>query len=136
MFDQSNPLIIQQYVKESKGKDLRVFIVGNRIVGAMERMTSQRGEFRSNFHLGGRVLVADLSDDEKTLAVAAAKACGLDVSGVDILRTKSGPKVIEVNANPGLEGITLATGKDIAGEIVQFMVEVAGPGRATPPAHV
>jgi ribosomal protein S6--L-glutamate ligase len=126
MFDPSNPLIIQKYVKESKGKDLRVFIVGNRIVGAMERITTTRGEFRSNFHLGGRVLVADLSDDEKTLAIAASKACGLDVAGVDILRTHEGPKVIEVNANPGLEGITMATGKDIAGEIICFMVEMAG----------
>jgi hypothetical protein len=89
MFDPNNPLIIQKYVKESMGKDLRVFVVGNRIVGAMERVTTRRGEFRSNFHLGGKVLVADLSDDEKTLAVAAAKACRLDVAGVDILRTNS-----------------------------------------------
>ena len=125
MFDPNNPLIIQKYVKESKGKDVRVFVVGNRIVGAMERVTTCRGEFRSNFHLGGKVLVTDLSDDEKTLAVAAAKACSLDVAGVDILRTKEGPKVIEVNANPGLEGITLATGKDIAGEIIQYMVSIA-----------
>jgi ribosomal protein S6--L-glutamate ligase len=92
----------------------------------MERMTTARGEFRSNFHLGGRVSVADLSDDEKTLAIAASKACGLDVSGVDILRTREGPKVIEVNANPGLEGITQATGMDVAGEIIRFMVEVSG----------
>ena len=125
MFDPNNPLIIQKYVKEAKGKDVRVFIVGNRIVGAMERVTTTRGEFRSNFHLGGKVLVADLTDDEKTLAVAAAKACGLDVAGVDILRTNDGPKVIEVNANPGLEGITMATGRDIAGEIVRFMVNLA-----------
>ena len=125
MFDPNNPLIIQKYVKESKGKDVRVFIVGNRIVGAMQRMTTTRGEFRSNFHLGGKVLVADLTDDEKTLAVAAAKACSLDVAGVDILRTHEGPKVIEVNANPGLEGITMATGKDIAGEIIRYMVEIA-----------
>ena len=124
MFDPNNPLIIQKYVKEAKGKDLRVFIVGNRIVGAMERVTTARGEFRSNFHLGGKVLVADLTDDEKTLAVAGAKACGLDVAGVDILRTNEGPKVIEVNANPGLEGITMATGKDIAGEIIRYMVDI------------
>jgi ribosomal protein S6--L-glutamate ligase len=99
---------------------------GGVIVGAMERMTTTRGEFRSNFHLGGRVSVAHLSDDEKTLAIAATKACGLDMAGVDILRTKEGPKVIEVNANPGLEGITQATGMDIAGEIIRFMVEVHG----------
>lgn len=126
MMENVDPLVIQEYVKESKGKDVRVFVVGNKIVGAMERVATKRGEFRSNFHLGGRVLLADLTDSEKALAIAATKACGLDVSGVDILRTKSGPKIIEVNSNPGLEGITEATGKDIAGEIIKYMIKRAG----------
>ncbi|MBN2529956.1 MAG: RimK family alpha-L-glutamate ligase [Deltaproteobacteria bacterium] len=125
MFDNGEPIVLQQYVKEASGKDIRVFVVGNRIIGAMARETTQRGEFRSNFHLGGKVSMADLSDHEKTLAMAATKACSLDVAGVDILRTKEGPRVIEVNANPGLEGITMATGKDIAGEIIRFMVQNA-----------
>lgn len=119
------PLVVQEYVRESKGKDLRVFIVGNKIVGAMERIASKRGEFRSNFHLGGRVRIKELSDLEKSVALAAHKACGLDFSGVDIIQTNGGPKVLEVNSNPGLEGITLATKKDIAGGIIKFAVKRA-----------
>ena len=119
------PLIIQEYIKESKGKDVRVFILGKRIIGAMERIATKRGEFRSNFHLGGRVRVAEMSRKEKDVAFAAVKAFGLNMAGVDILRTKTGPKVLEVNANPGLEGITLATGRDIAGEIIKFTVKKA-----------
>jgi len=119
------PLIVQEYVRESKGKDVRVFIVGKKIVGAMERIATKRGEFRSNFHLGGRVKIADLSEEEKITAKNAIAACGLDFAGVDIIRTKTGPKVLEVNSNPGLEGITLATGKDIAGQIIKYAVEKA-----------
>lgn len=119
----AEPLMVQEYVRESKGKDVRVFIVGKKIVGAMERIAQKRGEFRSNFHLGGRVRVASMSRKEKDVAFAAIKACGLDFAGVDILRTNSGPKVIEVNANPGLEGITLATGRDIAGTIIDYAVK-------------
>lgn len=118
----SEPIMLQEYVKESKGKDLRIFVVGQRIVGAMERVAQRKGEFRSNFHLGGRVKIASLTKKEKEVAVNAVKACRLDFAGVDILRTTSGPKVIEVNANPGLEGITLATGKDIPGELIKYTV--------------
>ncbi|MBI5077621.1 RimK family alpha-L-glutamate ligase [Candidatus Falkowbacteria bacterium] len=123
--DASEPIIIQEYVKEAKGKDIRVFIVGKKIVGVMERIASRRGEFRSNFHLGGRVRIATLTTKEKAIAFAAANVCGLEVAGVDIIRTKHGPKVLEVNANPGLEGITQATGKDIAGEIIKYAVKKA-----------
>jgi len=123
--EKSAPLIIQEYVKESKGKDIRVFILGKRIIAAMERIATKRGEFRSNFKLGGRVRVAEMSRREKDVAFAAVKACGLDMAGVDLLRTKSGPKVLEVNANPGLEGITQATGRDIAGEIIKYTVKKA-----------
>ncbi|MFH1947208.1 MAG: RimK family alpha-L-glutamate ligase [Candidatus Magasanikbacteria bacterium] len=121
----SAPLIVQEYIRESKGKDIRVFILGKRIIAAMERIATKKGEFRSNFHLGGRVRVAEMSRKEKDVAFAAVKACGLDMAGVDILRTKTGPKVLEVNANPGLEGITLATGRDIAGEIIKYTVNKA-----------
>lgn len=121
----SEPIMIQEYIRESSGKDIRVFIVGKRIVGAMERIATKKGEFRSNFHLGGRVRVAEMSRKEKDVAFAAIRACGLDIAGVDILRTKTGPKVLEVNANPGLEGITQATGRDIAGEIIKYTVQKA-----------
>lgn len=119
------PLTVQEYVKESKGKDIRVFIVGKRIIAAMERIAAKKGEFRSNFHLGGRVRVAEMSHKEKDIAFAAVDAMGLDIAGVDILRTKNGPKVLEVNANPGLEGITQATGRDVAGEIIKYTAKRA-----------
>lgn len=118
----SEPLMVQEYVKEAKGKDLRIFVVGRTIVGAMERISTKRGEFRSNFHLGGRVKIASLREKEKRIAIEAVKACKLDFAGVDILRTTSGPKVIEVNANPGLKGITEATGRDIAGKVIEYTV--------------
>jgi len=119
----SLPIMIQEYIKESKGKDIRVFIVGKRIVAAMERIATKRGEFRSNFKLGGRVRVAELTEEEKEYAFAAVKACGLDIAGVDILRTKNGPKILEVNANPGLEGISKATGRNVAEEVIKYAVE-------------
>ncbi len=123
--DSSDPLMIQEYIKESQGKDIRVFIVGKRIIGAMERIAGKRGEFRSNFHLGGRVRVASMSKKEKEAAFNAVNACGLEIAGVDLLRTKTGPKVLEVNANPGLEGITKATNRDVAGEMIKYAVKKA-----------
>lgn len=123
--DTSDPLMIQEYVKESKGKDIRVFILNKRILGAMERIAGKRGEFRSNFHLGGRVRVASMSKKEKQVAFSAAEACGLEMAGVDLIRTNKGPKILEVNANPGLEGITEATNRDIAGEIIKYAAKRA-----------
>lgn len=123
--ESSAPLTVQEYIKESRGKDIRVFIIGKRIIGAMERIATKRGEFRSNFHLGGRVRVAEMSRREKDVAFVAVEACKLEIAGVDILRTKKGPKVLEVNANPGLEGITKATGRDVAGEIIKYTVAKA-----------
>lgn len=112
-------LIIQEYVKEAKGKDIRVFVVGGKIVAAMERQ-ARRGEFRSNFSQGGSVSITDLSQEEQSMAVRATKAIGLHVAGVDIIRTSEGPKILEVNSNPGLEGITQATGINVAYHIVKF----------------
>jgi len=120
--ERAAPVIIQQYIKESSGKDIRIFVVGNKIVAAMERIAKKRGEFRSNFSLGGKVRIAELSDVEKKLAVRAIKAFGLEVAGVDLIRSKNGAQILEVNANPGLEGITQATGIDVAGHIVKYMV--------------
>lgn len=116
--------LIQEYVKEAKGKDIRVFIVGGKIIAAMERK-AKKGEFRANFQQGGSVSVIDLSPEERKIAITAASLIGLDVAGVDIIRTTEGPKVLEVNSNPGLEGITMATGINVADDIVQFAEKVA-----------
>lgn len=112
-------IIVQEYVKEAKGKDIRVFVVGGRIVAAMERQ-AKRGEFRANFSQGGSVSITDLSAEEQAMALRAAKVIGLHVAGVDIIRTSEGPKILEVNSNPGLEGITEATGVNVAYHIVKF----------------
>lgn len=116
------PLTIQEYVRESKGKDLRVFVVGGKVISAMVRETKKKGEFRSNFSLGGKPSKAVLTPKEKRIAIKAAQACGLEMAGVDILRTNDGPEVIEINANPGLEGITTGTGVDVAGAIIDYTV--------------
>ncbi|KKT25101.1 MAG: Ribosomal protein S6 modification protein [Candidatus Magasanikbacteria bacterium GW2011_GWA2_43_9] len=121
--DNSSPLIIQEYIKEASGKDFRVVVVGGKIVAAMNRIASRKGEFRSNFALGGRVKIAELTAEEKKIAIRATKAFGLDFAGVDIIRSKNGPKVLEVNSNPGLDGITKATGIDVAGAIIDFAIK-------------
>ena len=121
--ESSAPLIVQQYIKESSGKDLRIIVVGGKIVAAMERIAQGRDEFRSNFSLGGRVRVAELTKKERQIARSAVKAMGLEIAGVDIIRTKDGPQVLEVNCNPGLSGITQATGLDVAGRIIDYTVE-------------
>lgn len=113
------PILIQEYVKEAKGKDIRVFIVGEKIVAAMER-SAPRGEFRANFSLGGSVGLVNLTKEERAISVKAAALLGLDVAGVDIIRTATGPRILEVNANPGLKGITQATGIDVAGHIIRL----------------
>lgn len=116
-------ILIQEYVKEAKGKDIRVFIVGDKIIAAMERK-AKKGEFRSNFQQGGSVSIVDLSEEEKMLALKATRLIGLDVAGVDIIRTQEGPKILEVNSNPGLEGITQATGINVAEHIIRFAEKV------------
>lgn len=113
-------VIVQEFIKESKGMDIRAFVVDGRVVGAMKR-TGKEGEFRSNLHRGGSAELIELTQEEETTAIKAAKALGLHVAGVDILQSDRGPLVIEVNSSPGLEGIEKATGQDIAGEIVKFI---------------
>jgi len=117
--------LLQEYIKESSGKDIRVFVVGNKIVAAMDRIAVTRGEFRSNFSLGGKVKIAELTDEEKKMAIKATRVCGLDYAGVDLIRSKEGTKVLEINSNPGFKGITEATGADVAGEIIDYMVALA-----------
>ncbi|MCB9169256.1 MAG: 30S ribosomal protein S6--L-glutamate ligase [Flavobacteriales bacterium] len=113
-------VIVQEFIRESRGIDVRAFVVDGRIVGAMKR-TGREGEFRSNLHRGGTAELIELSRDEEVAAIKAAKALGLHVAGVDMLQSDRGPLVIEVNSSPGLEGIEGATGQDIAGEIVKFI---------------
>ena len=113
-------VIVQEFIKESKGVDIRAFVVDGRVVGAMKR-TGKEGEFRSNLHRGGTAELIELSHEEEVSAIKAAKALGLHVAGVDMLQSDRGPLVLEVNSSPGLEGIEKATGLDIAGEIVKFI---------------
>lgn len=113
-------VIVQEFIQESRGQDVRAFVVDGRVVGAMKR-TGKEGEFRSNLHRGGTAELIELSHEEEVTAIKAAKAIGLDVAGVDMLQSERGPLVIEVNSSPGLEGIERATGQDIAGEMVKFI---------------
>jgi len=110
--------LVQEFVKEAGGSDLRCFVVGGKVVGAMMR-TAQAGEFRSNVHQGGTVTKVTLTKEERRTAVKAARILKLNVAGVDILRSDTGPKILEVNSSPGLEGIEKATKKDIAGAIIE-----------------
>lgn len=111
-------ILVQEFIKEAHGTDIRCFVIDGKVVGSMQR-TSQEGEFRANLHLGGTASSVKITPQERSMAVQAAKAVGLSVAGVDIIRSASGPKVLEVNSSPGLEGIEQVTGKDIAGLMIE-----------------
>ena len=113
-------MVYQKFIKEAAGTDLRVFVVDGEIVASMMR-EAQDGDFRSNLHRGGISYLVELSEIEKNISIKAAKVLGLGVAGVDILRTKNGPMVLEVNASPGLEGIEGTSGVDIAGKIISMV---------------
>jgi ribosomal protein S6--L-glutamate ligase len=113
-------ILIQEFIEEAQGADLRAFVVGDRVVAAMERQ-AEPGEFRSNLHRGGTATPVKLSTKERNTAIRAARVMRLTVAGVDIIRSERGPLVLEVNSSPGLEGIEAATGKDVAGEIIEYM---------------
>ena len=113
-------LLVQEFIKEAGGSDLRCLVVGDKVVAAMQRQGAE-GEFRSNLHQGGTASLAKISPAERKTAVQAVKALGLRAAGVDILRSNRGPLVLEVNSSPGLEGVEKATGKDVAGLMVQFI---------------
>ncbi|HXJ99900.1 MAG TPA: 30S ribosomal protein S6--L-glutamate ligase [Gelidibacter sp.] len=113
-------VIIQEFIKEAKGADIRAFIVDGNIVGAMKRQ-GKDGEFRSNLHRGGSAEIIQLTDDEENAALKAAKVLGLGVCGVDMLQSSRGPLILEVNSSPGLEGIEAATKKDIAKSIIRYI---------------
>jgi len=113
-------VIVQEFIKESRGEDIRAFVVDGHVVGAMVR-TAKEGEFRSNLHRGGTAKVIELTLEEEIAAIKAANAMKLGIAGVDMLRSERGPLIIEVNSSPGLEGIEIATGVDIAGQIIKYI---------------
>lgn len=120
--------MVQEFIKEAGGSDVRCFVIGDKVVASMKR-TGKEGEFRSNLHRGGTAEVIKITPEERSTAVRSARVMGLNVAGVDMLRSNHGPVVMEVNSSPGLEGIERATGKDVAGMIMQFIEKHARPGR-------
>jgi len=121
-------ILVQEFIKEAGGTDIRCLVVGGKVVAAMQR-TGAEGEFRSNLHRGGSAKTIKISPEERSTAVRAAKSMGLNVCGVDLLRANHGPVVMEVNSSPGLEGVEKATGKDIAGMIIEYIEKNAKPGK-------
>lgn len=123
MWSLGHDVILQQYISESAGRDIRAFVIGDKVVAAMRRQ-AREGEFRSNIHRGGEGQPVELKDSYKRLAVQAAKAVGLTVAGVDLLESLSGPKILEVNSSPGFEGIEAATGLNVARMMIQHALEL------------
>ncbi len=120
-------ILVQEYIKEAGGTDIRVLVIGGKAIAAMKR-TGKLGEFRSNLHRGGKAEAVAITPEEERVALKCAEAIGLNVCGVDMLRADRGPVVMEVNASPGIEGIEAATGVDIAGAIIAFLEEHSKPG--------
>ncbi len=121
-------ILIQEFVKEAKGEDIRCLVVGGKVVAAMKR-TGKSGDFRSNLHQGGSAETVKITPTERQTAVSAAKIMGLNVCGVDLLRSAHGPVVMEVNSSPGLEGVEKATGIDVASKIIKFIEDNAKPNK-------
>lgn len=121
-------ILVQQFIKEAGGTDIRALVVGGKVIAAMKR-TGAEGEFRSNLHRGGSAEPTKISPEERSTALRAAKAMGLNVCGVDMLRSNHGPVVMEVNSSPGLEGVEKATGIDVAGKIIDFLMKNAKAGK-------
>lgn len=121
-------ILVQEFIKEAKGADIRAFVVGGKVVAAMKRQAKE-GEFRSNLHRGGTAALCRITPEERATAIRAAKVMGLNVCGVDLLRSNHGSVVMEVNSSPGLEGIENASGKDVADLIIDFIEKNAKPNR-------
>lgn len=119
-------IMVQEFIKEAGGADIRCFVIGDKVVTSMKRQ-GKEGEFRSNLHRGGSAELVKITPEERSTAVRAAASMGLNVAGVDLLRSNHGPVVMEVNSSPGLEGIEKATGKDVADMIIQFIEKNAKP---------
>lgn len=113
-------ILVQEFIEESRGTDIRCFVIGNKVVAAIQRQAKE-GDFRANIHLGGNATKVRLTPQERAIAVASAKTMGLKVAGVDIIRSNYGPLVLEVNSSPGLEGVETATHMNIAGKIIQYI---------------
>ncbi|HEY5776060.1 MAG TPA: 30S ribosomal protein S6--L-glutamate ligase [Xanthomonadales bacterium] len=120
--------MVQEYIKEAGGSDIRCLVIGDKVVAAMKRQ-GKEGEFRSNLHRGGSASLIRITPEERSTAVRSAKVMGLNVAGVDLLRSNHGPVVMEVNSSPGLEGIETATKKDVAGTIIEFIEKNATQGK-------
>ena len=120
-------ILVQEFIKEAGGRDIRCLVIGNQVVAAIERVAKE-GDFRSNLHRGGKAYPVTITEQERQIAVKAATTLGLDVAGVDILRAARGPLVMEVNASPGLEGIETSSGLDIAGLMIGWIEQQARPG--------
>lgn len=120
-------ILLQEFIKEAGGTDIRAIVIGGKVVAAMKRSGAE-GEFRSNLHRGGSAQVVKLSSEERATAVRAAKSLGLNACGVDMLRANHGPVVMEVNSSPGLEGVEKATGLDIAGKMIEYLEKYARAG--------
>ena len=120
--------LVQEFIAEAGGSDIRCFVIGDKVVASMMRV-AREGEFRSNLHRGGKAMMVKITPEERATAVKAAKIMGLNIAGVDIIRSKNGPLVLEVNSSPGLEGIERSTGKDIAGLLIDFIEKNAAPGK-------
>ncbi|HEY5596151.1 MAG TPA: 30S ribosomal protein S6--L-glutamate ligase [Candidatus Bipolaricaulota bacterium] len=121
-------ILVQEFIKEAEGADIRCFVIGDKVVAAMMRK-GKEGEFRSNLHRGGTASVVTITPEERSTAVRAARIIGLNVAGVDLLRSSHGPVVMEVNSSPGLQGIEKATGKDVAGTIIEYVEKHAKQGK-------
>jgi ribosomal protein S6--L-glutamate ligase len=121
--------LVQEFIKEAEGADIRAFVIGGKVVASMMRK-AKVGDFRSNLHRGGTAVDVKLTPEERKTATRAADAMGLNVAGVDILRSKHGPLVIEVNSSPGLEGIEKYTGKDVSGMMIEYIEKTAKPSGA------
>ncbi len=120
--------MVQEYIQEAGGADIRCFVIGDKVVAAMKRQ-GKEGEFRSNLHRGGSAKLINITPEERSTAVRSARVMGLNVAGVDLLRSNHGPVVMEVNSSPGLEGIETATNKDVAGMIIEFIEKNAKLGK-------
>lgn len=128
-------ILVQEFIKEAMGIDIRCFVIGNKVVGGMMRQ-GKEGEFRANLHQGGKALSVKLTKEERAIAVKAARVLGLSNAGVDLLRSANGPKVLEVNSSPGLEGIEKVTKKDIAGQLIEFIEKNARPPKVFKPGRL
>ena len=127
-------LLVQEFIKEAHGKDLRCFVIGGKVVASIQREAAP-GDFRANLHQGGSASIVKITPEEKALALKATKVLGLKVAGVDIIRSKNGPLLLEVNSSPGLEGIETATGKDIAGMMISSIEKKLGWKRSLSNLH-